>query len=112
MPVISRSVLAKNAANGTVYYEDGRFSARASVAYRDGYLDSTSGNLNIFEGYESIVNVDASIRYRLTDSLELSLEGTNLTDAYRTRFVNDPAPRGYENNHFGRVFMAGVRVQM
>ncbi|WP_214645525.1 TonB-dependent receptor [Novosphingopyxis iocasae] len=104
--------LAKNAANGTVYYEDGRFSARASVAYRDGYLDSTSGNLNIFEGYESIVNVDASIRYRLTDSLELSLEGTNLTDAYRTRFVNDPAPRGYENNHFGRVFMAGVRVQM
>lgn len=104
--------LAKKAANATIYYEDGRFSARASVAYRDSYLDSTSGNLNIFEGYDSTINVDASIRYALTDWLELSLEGTNLTDEYRTRFVNDPAPRGYENNHFGRVFMAGVRVQM
>ena len=104
--------LAKKAANGTIYYEDGRFSARASAAYRDGYLDSTSGNLNIFEGYESIVNVDASIRYKLTDWIELSVEGTNLTDAYRERFVNDPSPRNYENNHFGRVFMAGVRVQL
>ncbi len=104
--------LAKKAANLTVYYEDGRFSARTSVAYRDSYLDSTSGNLNIFEGYNSIVNVDASIRYKLTDWIELSVEGTNLTDAYRTRFVNDPSPRNYEHNHYGRVFMAGVRVQM
>lgn len=104
--------LAKNAANATFYYEDNRFSARVSAAYRDSYLDSTSGNLNIFEGYEDIVNIDASIRYKFTDWLEVSIEGTNLTDAYRTRFVNDPAPRAYENNHFGRVFMAGVRVQL
>lgn len=104
--------LAKNAANATAYYDDGRFSARVSAAYRDSYLDSTSGNLNIFEGYKSIVNVDASIRYKFTDWLEVSLEGTNLTDAYRERFVNDPAPRNYENNHFGRVFMAGARVKI
>ena len=104
--------LAKKAANATLYYEDDRFSARVSAAYRDSYLDGTSGNLNIFEGYDSTINVDASIRYKLTDWLEVSLEGTNLTDEYRTRFVNDPAPRAYENNHFGRVFMAGVRVQM
>ncbi|MCT2558450.1 TonB-dependent receptor [Tsuneonella sp. YG55] len=104
--------LAKKAANGTLYYEDEKFSARVSVAYRDGYLDSTSGNLNIFEGYASTVNVDASIRYKLTRQVELSLEGTNLTDEYRERFVNDPSPRGYENNHFGRVIMAGVRVKI
>ena len=104
--------LAKKAANATLYYEDGRFSARVSAAYRDSYFDSTSGNLNIFEGYDSIVNVDASIRYKLTDWIEVSLEGTNLTDAYRTRFVDDFSHRNYENNHFGRVFMAGVRVSM
>ncbi|MEZ5710559.1 MAG: TonB-dependent receptor [Blastomonas sp.] len=104
--------LAKNAANATLYYEDEKFSARVSVAYRDSYLDSTSGNLNIFEGYNSTVNVDASIRYKINEMLEVSLEGTNLTDEYRERFVNDPSPRGYENNHYGRVFMAGVRVKM
>ena len=104
--------LAKKAANGTVYYEDGRFSARVSAAYRSSYLDSTSGNLNIFEGYKSMLNVDASLRYKLTDWIELSLEGTNLTDEYRERFVDDPTQRSYENNHFGRVFMAGVRVKI
>ncbi|MCR2833162.1 TonB-dependent receptor [Parerythrobacter lacustris] len=112
--VFSRPLLnlAKSAANGTLYYEDDRFSARVSVAYRDSYLDSTSGNLNIFEGYSDTINVDASIRYKINDMIELSLEGTNLTDEYRERFVNDPSPRGYENNHFGRVFMAGVRVKI
>lgn len=104
--------LAKLAANGTVYYEDAKFSARASVAYRDGYIDGTSGNRNIFEGYNSSFNLDASIRYNLTEKLSISLEGTNLTDNYRERWVNDPSQRNYENNHFGRVVMAGFRFQL
>ena len=104
--------LAKKAFNGTFFYEDELFSARISAAWRDGYLEGTSGNLNIFEGYSSQLNVDASIRYNLTEQVSLSLEGTNLTDEYRDRYVNDPAMRNYESNHFGRVIMAGVRVQM
>jgi len=112
--VFSRPLLdlAKKAWNATAYYDNGRFSARVSANWRDSYIDNTSGNLNIFEGYASLLNVDASIRYKLTDWVEVSLEGTNLTDEYRERWVNDPSKRGYENNHFGRVFMAGVRVQM
>jgi iron complex outermembrane recepter protein len=104
--------LAKTAYNGTIYYEDDRFSARVSAAWRGSYIDGTSGNLNIFEGFGSTLNVDASVRYRLTESIEVSLEGTNLTDEYRERWVNEPSQRNYENNHFGRVIMAGVRVQI
>ena len=104
--------LVKTGANATIYYEDDRFSARASVAYRDGYNDLVSGNLNVFEGYKSMMNVDASIRYQLTDEVELTLEGTNLTDEYRERFVDETAQRSYENNRFGRVIMAGVRIAM
>ena len=104
--------LAKRAANGTIYYEDTKFSARVSVAYRDQYIDGGSGNLNIFEGFGSSLNVDASLRYKLTDWVEVALEGTNLTDDYRERWVNDLSKRNYENNRFGRVLMAGVRVQL
>ncbi|WP_126174319.1 TonB-dependent receptor [Altericroceibacterium xinjiangense] len=104
--------LAKKAANGTIYYENERFSARVSAAWRDGYIDGTSGNRNIFEGFGSTLNVDASIRYRLTEQIEFAVEGTNLTDQYRTRWVNDPSMRNYEYNHFGRVIMAGVRFQL
>ncbi|WP_116092366.1 TonB-dependent receptor [Sphingomonas crusticola] len=104
--------LSKRAYNATLYYEDGKFSARASISYRSGYVDAGSGTGNVFEGYNSITNVDASIRYRLTEQLELSLEGTNLTDAYRDRYVDVDANRNYEYNHFGRTFLMGARFKM
>ena len=104
--------LAKRAWNATVYYDDGKFSVRTSAAWRSGYNDSTSGNNNVFEGYGSSFNVDASIRYALTDNIELSIEGTNLTDDYRYRFTDREANRNYENNHYGRTFLFGARFKI
>lgn len=104
--------LAKRSANATVYYEDAKFSARASIAYRDDYIDGVSGTRNVFEGFGSSFNLDATIRYRINDAVELALEGTNLTDDYRQRWVNDPSRRNYENNHFGRVIMVGARFAL
>lgn len=104
--------LSKRAYNGTLYYEDQRFSARGSISYRGPYVDAGSGTGNIFEGYNSTINVDASMRYKLTPWLELSLEGTNLTDQYRDRYVDVDANRNYEYNHFGRTFLAGARFKI
>ena len=104
--------LSKRAFNGTLYYEDAKFSARVSASYRSGYIDANSGTGNIFEGYNSTVNVDASVRYRLTEALEFSVEGVNLTDEYRDRWTDQDANRNYEYNHFGRTFLFGVRYKM
>jgi TonB-dependent receptor len=104
--------LSKRAFNATLYYEDSRFSARASVSYRGPYVDAGSGTGNVFEGYNSITNVDASLRYKLTEWVELSVEGTNLTDAYRDRYTDVDANRNYEYNHFGRTFLIGARFKM
>src|SRR3546814_15597262 len=67
---------------------------------------------NVFEGYGSSFNVDASISYALTDNIELSIEGTNLTDDYRYRFTDREANRNYENNHYGRTFLFGTSFQI
>jgi TonB-dependent receptor len=104
--------LSKRAYNGTLYYEDKKFSARASVSYRSPYIDGASATGNLFEGYDETVNVDASIRYKITPAFELSLEGTNLTDEYRDRWTDIDAQRNYESNHFGRTFMLGGRFKM
>ncbi len=104
--------LSKRAYNGTLYYDDGKFSARASVSYRSRYADANSGTGNVFEGYGSTINVDASVRYAITDNIELSVEGINLTDEYRYRFTDIDADRNYENNHFGRTFLFGARVKI
>ena len=104
--------LSKQAYNGTLYYEDGGFSARASVSYRSRYIDANSGTGNVFEGYGSTVNVDASVRYAITENIEVSVEGINLTDEYRYRYTDFDADRNYENNHFGRTFLFGVRLKL
>ena len=104
--------VSKTALNGTLYYDDGKFSARGSVSYRGPFVDTNSGTGNIFEGYGATTNVDASMRYKLTTSIELSVEGNNLTDTYRYRYTDFDANRNYENNHFGRTILFGARLKM
>ena len=68
--------------------------------------------LRILEGYGATTNLDASMRYKLTEWLELSVEGNNLLDTYRYRFTDFEADRNYENNHFGRTILFGARLKM
>ncbi|EJL34501.1 TonB-dependent receptor [Novosphingobium sp. AP12] len=104
--------VSKRAWNATVYYDDGKFSIRGSVSYRGPFSDATSATGNIFEGYGSYTSVDAAIRYKATEWLELSIDGNNLTDEYRYRTNDIYANRNYENNHFGRTILFGARAKI
>jgi TonB-dependent receptor len=104
--------LSETAYNAVLYYEDDRFSARVSGSYRGPYVDANSGTGNVFEGYNSAINFDASVRYKITEWVEISLEGLNLTDDYRDRYTDLDANRNYEYNHFGRTFLAGARFKL
>lgn len=116
LPSITRTAtlfgVSKQAYNGTLYYDDGRFSARVMASYRGRYIDANSATGNIFEGYGPTTNIDASIRYKITESIEVSIEGNNLTDEYRYRYTDFDADRNYENNHFGRTLLVGARFKM
>jgi iron complex outermembrane receptor protein len=106
------SNVSKRAYNGTLYYDDGKFSARAMLSYRGRYHEGASGTGNVLEGYGATTNLDASVRYKVTEWMELSLEGNNLLDTYRYRFTDFAADRNYENNHFGRTLLFGARFKM
>lgn len=106
------SNVSKKAYNGTFYYDDGAFSARVMVSYRGRYHEGASGTGNLLEGYGATTNVDASVRYKLTEWVELSVEGNNLLDTYRYRFTDFEADRNYENNHFGRTLLFGARFKI
>ena len=56
-------------------------------------------------GYESL---DLSLRYALTDSLTLFVDGNNLTDETYVAFEGDPS-RPSEVEQIGARWMAGVR---
>ncbi|MFM5929691.1 MAG: TonB-dependent receptor [Novosphingobium sp.] len=106
------SNVSKEAYNGTLYYDDGKFSARVMVSYRGRFHEGASGTGNLLEGYGATTNLDASVRYKLTEWMEVSVEGTNLLDTYRYRFTDFDADRNYENNHFGRTILFGARFKM
>lgn len=68
--------------NLTLYYEDQKFSARVSKAYRSTYLNAVLGDVtgHDFTTVDGSTSIDASISYQITPQLRISLEGQNLTD--------------------------------
>lgn len=98
--------------NATLYYDDKKFSARASVAYRSDYLQRVPGqNNNDVEGKNSTLNVDAQLRYKINDRFELTLEGVNLTDEFNDQFISRDRNSVVVYNHTGREFLAGIRFK-
>ena len=103
--------LSKTAYNATLYYEDDRFSARVSAAYRDRYLTAVpSGtSTNDIDGVRDIVTVDASASYALNDRIKLTFEGLNLTDAFNEQYTDSRRDSIYVYSHTGRQYNFGVR---
>lgn len=105
--------LSKNAYNATLYYEDSKFSARVSGAYRSKFLTRVPGqNGNDVEGTNSSFNVDAAMSYALTDQIKFTLEGINLTDAYKDQYVDNFGNRPVTYHHTGRSILFGFRFTL
>lgn len=99
--------------NATLYYEDDKFSARVSASARDEYLQNVPGrNGNALEGKFDTFNVDASMSYELTDQIELTFEGINLTDEFNHQWVGDGARQSTSvYHHTGRQYYFGARYR-
>ncbi|MDZ4361899.1 TonB-dependent receptor [Brevundimonas sp.] len=105
--------LSPTSYNGTLYYEDDRFSARVSASYRDQYLQNVPGrNNNALEGKMETFNVDASASYNLTDQITLTFEGLNLTDEENHQWVGDDSRQSTSvYHHTGRQYYVGARYR-
>ena len=111
--------LSKNAWNATLFYEGERFSARVSATTRDDYLIQVPGTevgfnsaANGVHGQMGTTVVDASIHYKLTDRLDLTLEGSNLTNEAQESYVGNPSlslPLEYIET--GRMYAIGLRYK-
>lgn len=102
--------LSKYAANGTLYYEDEKFSIRGSVAYRSDYLTAVPGTEgNAWNGTNKTISVDAQASYTINENLKVSVEGINLTDTKNDLFV-DETNRLNVLTHSGRQINVGVKM--
>ena len=115
--------LSQNAANATLYYDNGIFSARVSAAYRDEYLTTVPGRnqspglgaqavgQNDVEGTAETLNIDFSASWSVTDSLELTVEALNLTDEFEDQWISSTADRSVYYHHTGRQYFLGARYK-
>jgi TonB-dependent receptor len=95
--------------NITLYYEDDRFSARVSGAYRSEFPTNLPGrDGNATEGTSDSFNVDASARWNINENFALTLEGINLTDEARHDFLT-PDERLSFYHRYGRSYFLGLR---
>ena len=101
--------LADNTYNVTLFYENARFQARASYNFKDKYVESIGYEMYPVwrDGYGQ---VDLSASFNVTDRLQISLEGINVTDEATTGYTMDPSfPTMYELS--GRRVNLGLRME-
>ena len=98
--------------NATLYYDDGKFSARVSGSQRSGFLTRVPGqNNNDVEGKNSTLNVDLSISYKINDKLEVTLEGLNLTNEANDQFISRARNSSVVYHVTGREYLVGMRYK-
>ncbi|KPF58266.1 hypothetical protein D621_06670 [beta proteobacterium AAP51] len=98
--------------NATLYYDDGTFSARVSASSRSAFLTRVPGqNNNDVEGKNASTNVDASISYKLTPNLDLTLEGVNLTNEANDQFISRARNSSVVYHKTGREYLIGARYK-
>ncbi|OAX88596.1 TonB-dependent receptor [Xanthomonas nasturtii] len=119
-PVMKNDLLglSRSSWNATLFYEGESFAGRVSATNRDDYLTQAPGseagfNVDGVHGMTGTTMIDASLRYKISKQLELSLEGINLTNEASDEWVSSPRtgqlPLQYGET--GRQFLLGARYK-
>jgi TonB-dependent receptor len=108
--------LSRHSWSATLFYQGDRFSGRVSATNRDDYLIQVPGTEQGFtddvHGQSGNTFVDASLRYKLNDRMELSLEGTNLTNEPSQTWVGASSQLPLDYSETGRVYLVGFRYKL
>ena len=103
--------VSKNNINLIGYYEAKKFGVRLVYNWRDKY-DLAAGNSFVGDArtVKARSQLDASASYQITDSLTVSVDAFNLTDATRSEYENDPMlPRRIDYD--GRTYQVTMRAK-
>ena len=104
--------LSKNAANATLYYDNHKFTARVSAAYRSKYLTAVPARFNNdVEGTKATLNLDFSSSLSLSDHFDVTAEALNLTDEFQDQYIDSTGDRLSVYHHTGRQFFFGARYK-
>ena len=102
--------LSRLSYNYSLYFENQRFSVRASYNWREEWLVLAAGRGSLPEFTEDFGSLDASASFNITPNVTAFLEGINLTD--EVRIENNNPFRRIGNETYGSRYFLGVRVKL
>lgn len=102
---------ADNLANLAVYYDDGTFSARLAVNYKDDFIEEYGSTADFDSYYGEFTSVDFSVNYNINDKLTIFGEASNLNNERLLYFIGTP-DRPSQVEYYGRRFLLGVRAKV
>ena len=102
--------VSPNSVNATLFYDDNRFSAHISLAYRDAYLTALPFKASLPDGNYSYptTNVDASAQYKLNDHVKFTFDALNLTNQAADQYSGKVRKAQRVYSLTGRQFFLGA----
>jgi len=105
--------LSRNAYNATVYWENAKFSARISGAFRDKFLEALPANnpLQDVEGTDSMLTFDGSASYTVSSHFKVTLEALNILDEFKRQYIDSDRDSTFVYGHTGRQVSLGMQYR-
>lgn len=101
---------AENTANLVVGYDDGPWDLRLATNYRSDYLDELGADALGDRYTGSHMQIDFTLRYRISDSLQLRGAALNLNDRPEYYYFGNTG-RLSQYDEYGSTYMLGLRYQ-
>jgi iron complex outermembrane recepter protein len=105
--------VSPNSINATIFYEDQRFSARVSAAYRDDYLQLVpiKNTLPDVRGSAETLNVDASMSFTIDEHFKINVDALNLTNQATDNWSGEQRRSQRVTSVTGRQFFVGAQYR-
>lgn len=102
---------APNMFNGSLGYNDNRFSVRLSANFSDAYIDEIGGNIFEDRYYDKQFFLDFNASYAITKNLRVYADVNNITNQ-PLRFYQGVSQRTMQAEYYERRFTFGLKYDL
>jgi TonB-dependent receptor len=102
--------VSPHSVNATLFYDDQRFSAHVSLAYRSAYLTALPFKAEVPDGNYSYAttNLDASMSFKVSDHIKITADALNLTNQAADQYSGKVRKSQRVFSTTGRQFFLGA----